>query len=281
MIKVKVKEIYVKRVIQKSNLPATDYVVNPYVGCQHGCIYCYSEFMKRFTNHHEPWGSFVDVKINASQTITNPLYYRGKRLLLSSVTDPYQPLEKKYEITRSILKVLIPGQPKIEILTKSSLVLRDLDILKQFEDVTVGVSVSSINYKLSRQFEPYSSPPQKRLEVLRKCKEEGIRTYTFISPIIPFITDIPSIIEEFLPYSDFFMFENLNIRPTNITKIFTVMKKISVDLPLKFKKIYTRNSTYWLDEKEKWRRFCEDRGIKAYFFFHHGKRWDKNGGLDR
>ena len=133
----KTEEIVVKSIITKSNLPAASYVVNSYIGCQHGCIYCYSEFMKRFTNHHEPWGTFVDVKINAVNII-KPMKYKDKRLLFSSVTDAYQPIESKYELTRKLLMALIPGQPKIEILTKSSLVLRDLDILKQFEDVVFG-----------------------------------------------------------------------------------------------------------------------------------------------
>ena len=95
----KTEEIVVKSIITKSNLPAASYVVNPYIGCQHGCIYCYSEFMKRFTNHHEPWGTFVDVKINAVNII-KPMKYKDKRLLFSSVTDAYQPIESKYELTR-------------------------------------------------------------------------------------------------------------------------------------------------------------------------------------
>ncbi len=91
----KIKEINVRGIITKSNLPGTDYVVNPYIGCQHGCIYCYSEFMKRFTNHHEEWGKFVDVKLNAPELVKSQ--YNGKRILFSSVTDSYQPLEAKYK----------------------------------------------------------------------------------------------------------------------------------------------------------------------------------------
>ena len=266
----KTEEIVVKSIITKSNLPAASYVVNPYIGCQHGCIYCYSEFMKRFTNHHEPWGTFVDVKINAVNII-KPMKYKDKQLLFSSVTDAYQPIESKYELTRKLLMALIPGQPKIEILTKSSLVLRDLDILKQFEDVTVGVSISTLDRKISRQLEPLASSPGARLQALKRCKEEGIRTYTFLSPLIPFITDVAEIIKETIPYSDFLMFENLNIRPTNLNKVQNVLEKISPDLPLKLKKIYAPDSKYWDNEEERWRTFCEKEGIEALFFFHHGK----------
>jgi len=270
---IKINEINTKSIIQKSNLPATDYVVNPYIGCQHGCLYCYAEFMKRFTNHHENWGSFVDAKINAASTITHPSQYYMKRVLFGSVTDAYQPIEGKYKITRDVLSELIAVQPKLEILTKSALVLRDLDIIKQFKDVTVGVSISTIDNKISRQLEPYASPPLKRLDVLKRCKEVGgIRTYCFISPIIPFITDVSKIMESFIPYSDFFMFENLNIRPTNIKKMITFLERISINLPTELKKIYSKNSKYWEDEESKLKLLCENRGIEAYFFFHHSKK---------
>ena len=97
----KIKEIKTKSIIVKSNLPDGDFVINPYIGCMHGCKYCYARFMKRFTGHTEPLGSFVDIKINAPDLIpegTNK--YREKSIIISSVTDPYQPIEREYKITR-------------------------------------------------------------------------------------------------------------------------------------------------------------------------------------
>jgi len=115
-----IKEISSKNIIAKSNLPSADYVINPYVGCSHSCIYCYARFMKRFTGHDEKWGKFIDAKINAIDLIPNQsTKYIGKSVFLSSVTDPYMPIEKKYELTRGILKKLISLQPDITLLTKS------------------------------------------------------------------------------------------------------------------------------------------------------------------
>jgi len=123
-----VKEILCKSVLSKSGISSVDYAVNPYVGCQHGCVYCYARFMKRFTGHGEEWGEFVDVRVNAPQVLTRELSRTAKGVvLLSSVTDPYQPLEKKYELTRKCLQKLLMYQFPITILTKSTLVLRDLD----------------------------------------------------------------------------------------------------------------------------------------------------------
>ncbi|MEK6816502.1 MAG: radical SAM protein, partial [Nanoarchaeota archaeon] len=135
----KVKEIKANEIIVKSNLPDADYVINPYVGCTHSCLYCYARFMKRFTGHTEPWGKFIDIKVNAPGLIpAETSKYRGKSIFLSSVTDAYQPLERKYQLTRKILWKLIPMQPDLSILTKSDLVLRDIDLLKQFKGCEVG-----------------------------------------------------------------------------------------------------------------------------------------------
>ncbi|MFH1636919.1 MAG: hypothetical protein ABIB71_00675 [Candidatus Woesearchaeota archaeon] len=104
---IKINEIKARSIISKSNLPDADYVINPYVGCMHSCLYCYARFMKRFTGHKEPWGEFVDVKVNAPELIPpKASKYRGKSIFLSSVTDAYLPLERKYQVTRKILKKL-------------------------------------------------------------------------------------------------------------------------------------------------------------------------------
>lgn len=125
-----IKEITVKSVLSKSNLPVCEYSVNPYVGCTHACQYCYASFMKRFTNHPEPWGDFLDVKYWPA--IKNPQKYAGKELFIGSVTDPYNPQEEIYGRTRALLEQLRGSGAKISIATKSDLVLRDLDLIKVF-----------------------------------------------------------------------------------------------------------------------------------------------------
>ena len=115
-----VKEIEVKNVLTKTNLPASDFAVNPYVGCTHACKYCYASFMKRFTNHPEPWGEFVDVKYWPE--IRKPGKYAGKEAFFCSVTDPYRPLEKKYGRTRALLEQLLDTGIGVSISTKSDLI---------------------------------------------------------------------------------------------------------------------------------------------------------------
>ena len=138
-----IKEINVKTVLSKSNLPVSDYAVNPYVGCLHACKYCYASFMKRFTNHPEPWGTFLDVK--TWPEVKDPSKYKGKELFLSSVTDPYQPHEAKYKRTRAILEQMQGSGCKISISTKSDLILRDLDLIKTFPGARVSWSINTLD----------------------------------------------------------------------------------------------------------------------------------------
>lgn len=133
-----VKEISATSYVSKSKLPDADYVINPYVGCPHKCIYCYAEFMKRFSGHtREEWGDFLDVKI-CNKPINGASFLESDTILFGSVTDAYNPLEKKYEISRKLLEQMTGCNARIEILTKSDLVLRDIDILKKFQMLMLG-----------------------------------------------------------------------------------------------------------------------------------------------
>jgi len=274
----KIKEIKSKGIITKSKLSDVDYVINPYIGCQNGCIYCYAEFMKRFTNHiGENWGTFLDVKINAPELVKTSGFYRGKRILFSSVTDPYQPIEAKYKLTRQILKKLIKEQPIIEILTKSRLVTRDIDVLKKFKDLTVGISISTLNEDYSRELEPCASSPRLRLDALKKCKKAGLKTCVFISPIFPEITEIKEILEQSKNYVDYFMFENLNLRPSNISKIYKFLEKNRPDLIEKYKEIYESNDKrYWDNLKNTIKNLCKEYNKEARIYFHHGSPKKQN-----
>lgn len=130
-------------------MPVSDYYsVNPYVGCGHGCKYCYASFMKRFTNHPEPWGEFIDVKFWLE--IKHPERYAGKELFLCYVTDPYQPLEETVCRTRAILEQMQGSECSLSIATKSDLVLRDLDLIKTFPNARVSWSIKHTGRRFSR-----------------------------------------------------------------------------------------------------------------------------------
>lgn len=199
MIKILHKEV--KSIITTSKLPGVDYVINPYIGCGFACKYCYASFMSRFADKPvEEWGSYVCVKDNAVELAEKEIDKIIKKkpnakILFSSATDSWQGVEYKYEISRKILKLFVEKgfQGKISILTKSHLVLRDIDILKKLKSVEVGMTITSTDNKVSRFLETKAPDVLKRLDALKKLNEEGLETYAFICPVLPhFVNDLES-----------------------------------------------------------------------------------------
>ncbi len=179
-----VKEVQAKSILSVSKV--YDYVINPYTGCQHACTYCYARFMKRFSGHPEPWGQFVDVKVNAAELLQRELgkKKRGK-VWISGVCDPYQPLERKFGLARKCLDLLAPTGWPIVVQTRSPLVLRDIDVLQASKDCQVGLSVTTADDGVRRKFEPFAPPIAERIRALDELHKAGVRTYAMIAPILP------------------------------------------------------------------------------------------------
>jgi DNA repair photolyase len=272
-LKLKIKEVEVKDIVVKSNLPKAPYVANPYTGCHFGCVYCYADFMRKWSGHSEEWGQFVDVKINSPSLAENQ-NHGGKDVLFSSVTDPYQPLESRYKLTRQILDVLshqVP-QPEIGILTKSVLVVRDVEILKRFRRCTVGFSFSTLDDRVRKILEPVTPPIKNRVEAVKRIHDEGVRTYVFISPIMPYLTAIEEMVSVFKPYADYFMFENLNVRPNLWKRIRPALGRIDATLIPRYEEIYfteTGTISFWEPIRQEIYRICEREKLEPKLFFHH------------
>jgi DNA repair photolyase len=182
----KIKEIFAKTILTKTAISGFDYCINPYVGCGHGCRYCYASFMKRFTGHLEPWGEFIDVKVNAPSLLKKQLKRTKQGVVaLSTVTDPYQPIEKKYQLTRKCLEALLEAQFSVNVLTRSPLCLRDTDLFKQFKNIDVGLSITTHDEGVRKIFEPFSPSIHDRVKALRVLRQEKIQSFVFIGPILP------------------------------------------------------------------------------------------------
>lgn len=183
-----IREIECTSILNRSGI--ADYAVNAYVGCEHGCRYCYGRFMMRYTKHGEPWGHFVDVKVNAPRVLMKQVKRcRVGRVFVSSVCDGWQPLEGKYGITRACVEILLATGFPVTILTKSILASRDLDLLGGRREVELGATVAVQDEALRSIFEPRSSPAEERLLLLKQAKERGITTYAFLGPIMPYVFD--------------------------------------------------------------------------------------------
>ncbi len=204
-----IKEKKARSILSKSGISGIDYCINPYTGCSHGCKYCYATFMKRFTGHMEAWGSFVDVKINAPEVLQRQMKNAAwGNVMISSVTDPYQPIENQFKITRQCLEVLVAYQFPVNILTKSSLVLRDLDLLQGFEEIEVGITITTDNEKIREIFEPNAPSIESRIHALKELTENGIKTYAFIGPLLPLNPE--ALAEKIRPFIQSVMIDRMN-----------------------------------------------------------------------
>ena len=260
-------KINVSNYITKSNLPSSDYVINPYIGCSHACKYCYASFMKRFTGHSEDWGTFIDIKeceipINTKRLI-------DKNVFLSSVNDPYNQYEEKYKKTRNILDQLVSVDTHLTISTKSSLVLRDIDLFKQKKDVKVALSINTLDEKFRSDMDRASSI-ESRIDTLKKLHEEGIYTVLFMSPIFPYVTDYKKIIEETSSFVDEYWFENLNLRGSYKDVILDYIEDNYPEYIFDYKKIFVCNDkTFWINLIHEIEDYCEVNNIKYKNYFYH------------
>ena len=194
-----IKEVQAKSILSDSKV--YPYVINPYTGCQHNCSYCYARFMKRFTGHQEPWGEFVDVKVNAPELLRRDITKKRKdRVWISGVCDPYQPLETKYKLTRQCLEILVENDWPFVIQTRSPLVLRDIDLLQKVCNIEVGMSVTTADDEVRKLFESSAPPIAGRITALGELHKAGISTYCMIAPILPGAEELPELLAGKIDY---------------------------------------------------------------------------------
>lgn len=257
----------VKAILNPSNLPHLDLAANPYLGCTHGCIYCYARYMQRQSSARGPWGSFVEVKDWPGLTVAHDARrLNGKRIILGSATDPYLPEEAEFNRTLQLLTQLraidqhcrgvtpqlhladivaakmapapvqgslltdfeaegaaegavsVPEAAReaqglnLTLITKSDLILRDLELLAQFPQLRVVFSINTLDEQLKAQLDRAPSIAR-RLTALQRCHEAGLATSCFIAPIMPGLTDVAAIIHAVRPWCDQIWLDRLNLSP--------------------------------------------------------------------
>jgi DNA repair photolyase len=256
----KINEIKCKTALSKSNLPGLDYSLNPYKGCQHSCCYCYVPNILRLKR--ENWGNFVDVKTNIPVVLANELKKKKPGIVaLSTVTDPYQPVENKYKLTRYCLEQLLIRDFPVHIQTKSDLVLRDIDLISKFSDVEVMFSIGTLDDSERKTLEPFSSPIQKRLDAMKEIFDIGIKTSVFFGPIYPTIRkqDLPNIINTFVEFgAKEIMVDKFNLKP-GILQV--LEEKIPRDIEL------IKDTSYFKEMYGEINQICKKKNIDAILAF--------------
>ncbi len=262
-----VREIECKSILTRSGIEGVDYAVNPYVGCEHGCEYCYATFMKRFTGHQEEWGTFVDVRVNAAEVLARQLK-RAKpgNISFGTVTDAYQPLEEKYGITRACLEVLVGYDFPVSILTKSALVLRDLDLIKRLKEPEVAFTITTLDDEIRERFEPRSSPIPERLEALQVLADADIPTWAFAGPLLPFLSDteeeVDALFRELKRVNvGYVLVDSLNLRGATWGRMRKLLQMFYPDLVPAYSALRANRKPYHAALMERTRRIAERHGL--------------------
>ncbi len=227
--------------------------------------------MLRYHKRGEEWGEFVDVKINAPQVLSKQISKVRRGLIwISSVTDPYQPVEEKYELTRKILQKLLPYLFPITVLTKSKLILRDIDILKRFKECEVGMTIITLDENVRERFEPNASSITERLDALKTLHEAGIRTYAFVGPFLPLISektieDLANRLKEL--YISRVLIDRLNIKAGNWQTIIEAVKRYYPELIPKFENALHPQSSYYSGVKKTVSDILKEKKLEYSFCY--------------
>jgi len=243
------------------------YAINPYLGCPHACKYCYASFMKRFTNHPEAWGEFIDVKRCSKKIDLRKI--AGKNVFMSTATDCYNPYEARYGITRSLLEQLVDSDCHLQISTKNKLILRDMDLLKRMKHLSIAMSVNTLDENFRRDMDR-GSTVRERLDTLRTFHDEGIYTILFMSPIFVGITDWQAIIGTSRDFIREYWFEDLNLRGSYKPVIMRYVAEHYPDLYPMYLRIYDfGDRTELITNDRMICEWCDTNGINYSAYFHH------------
>ncbi|NJD53594.1 MAG: radical SAM protein [Candidatus Methanoperedens sp.] len=258
-----IKEVKVKTALSPSKLPGLDYSLNPYRGCEHACVYCYAPSVIYWDKEKGAWGELVEAKVNLPRILSKELRIKKKGVVgLGTVTDPYQPAEKKYEITRRCLELLSLHDFPVCIQTKSSLVLRDMDLLKSFSNIEVGVTLTALDERVREKLEPGASAVEERLHALKELSKNGINTWVFLGPVMPHITDVDALIDAIARVKPkYVLVDRLRLKEGVRERVREFISGFKPDLLGDYERIFLRGEDYYSEIFETFLRRCEEKGV--------------------
>jgi len=265
MVDVEYSYVNCKTALSLSRLPGLYYSLNPYFGCEHGCVYCYSRSVFRDRELALSWGRFVKAKSNILDVLSREVNRKPSRVVgVSTVTDPYQPFESRLQLTRRCIEILSRHNFPISIQTKSALVLRDLDLIKQ-NNFDVGVTVTTMDSGLASRLEPRASRPDARASVLEEFASRSVKTWVFLGPIIPHVNDdegsISQVVDVAAKTKSRLLFDKLNLRPWVLESIRPFMESERPGVWDRLPELVGGKSDYWLNLSSLIRRICAEKNV--------------------
>ena len=237
-------------IIVPCSLKNFDYQVDPYIGCEHYCYYCYV-----LQNAETDWSEEIQVHEDMAAQLGQALEkISPQKIYMGYYTDPYQPCEGEYRQTRTALEIMLERGFSASILTKSDLVCRDIDFLKEMKGASVSVSVAFNDNPTRRLFEASTMDTEKRVDALRKLQDAGIKTSALICPVIPYVTDVMSLIDCMAPLTETIWIYGLSIEQTSGQNWKNVVGILKEHYPHNHEEItqavLTNDHSYWKDLRE-------------------------------
>jgi DNA repair photolyase len=211
------------------------------------------------------WGELVEVKINLPRILSKELRTKKKGAVgLGTVTDPYQPAEKRYEISRRCLELLLMHDFPVCIQTKSSLVLRDMDLLKEFSNIEVGITLTTLNDSARERMEPCASSVQERLDALAELAKNGIDTWVFLGPVMPYITEAEALIDAIASVKPkYVLVDRLRLKEGVWEDVKRFIMEFKPQFLPEYERIFQGNSQYYEHTLNSILAKCEGKGIKC------------------
>lgn len=256
-----------KTALSLSSLPGLTYSLNPYVGCEHGCAYCYSPSVLKDKQLADKWGKLVRAKSNIAEVLAKEVKHRQKAMVgVSTVTDPYQPIEASLELTRKCIELLSRHDFPVSIQTKSSLVARDADLIKpgKFE---LGMTLTTMDRELASLLEPMASPPEARAQTIEEFSKNGVETWIFLGPIIPRINDddgsLKNIIKLAARTKSKIIYDRLNLKQWVMDRLGPKLELRSPGLAKQLPEILNEQGVSWKLTDQKIQTICKQHGVKC------------------
>ncbi len=256
-----------KTALSNSRLPGLRYSMNPYVGCEHGCAYCYSPSVLGDPRLAINWGKTVRAKQNIVEVLTRELKRKQRGVVgISTITDPYQPIEAKLEITRKCIETLLKNDFPMSIQTKSDMVLRDIDLITKGK-VDVGVTITTMDRRIANLLEPKASPPDARAKVLKELSSRGVETWLFLGPIIPGLNDsidnLKMVIEVAVQTKSKVIYDKLNLKRWVMERLGPRLEYAQPGLARRLPDLVSFRSEYWRRLCSKIETICKNLEVKC------------------
>ncbi|MCX5687892.1 MAG: radical SAM protein [Candidatus Omnitrophica bacterium] len=238
------KEVKISRILNPTGIDLGEYVINPFMGCEYSCLYCYVRSNKVISKRQGEWGSYVDIRINAPELLEKEiLSKKPKCVLLGSTTDCFQNIEKKYAITKQVLEILNKHKVYYNILTRSPNIIEYIDLLKKGFCKKIYFTINNTSPEIKNKLEPKSPGFELRFKSINKMLDENIPIVPYFSPILPWLSDFKNIFELF-PKAGSVEFEGLNMNLININDIISKIVSLHPALKSGYEKLLQDKAFY-------------------------------------